>query len=151
MLPRGLDGGTVRTPARQVPRAPAGGNQPIRGVDGRIATDAREAPGRCTRPREASRPRRDGCDLHRGAPGAPLSGMRLRLVAADTVPEDLSIERLRVDLEQGGRLGAVAADALERGDDVRALHLLEATADRSFRGSRFPLQLTGQVLGLDHL
>src|SRR5215468_7610023 len=51
-------------------------------------------------------------------------------VRRDPVREDLPIQRLGIDAEDRGRLRAVAADLLERGDDVEPLHLLQASARR---------------------
>src|SRR5678816_557550 len=73
------------------------------------------------------------------------SGVRLW---RDAVPLDLPVERLGVDAEQRRGLAAMAADLAQRGDDVLALHVLDA-ARRAGGGARAAPELVGQVRGLD--
>src|SRR5436190_18483136 len=74
--------------------------------------------------------------LHAPAEGATLVGNFLRapnadlaeLVWPDLVADDLAIERLGIDGEQGGRLAAVTVHLPQRDHDVLSLHRFETRA-----------------------
>src|SRR4029453_6083969 len=77
--------------------------------------------------------------LRRGATGHGGLAPRVRprrspeLRSDDAVRVDLAVERLGVDREQRRGLTAMAADLSQHGDDVLALHRLEAAAGRGGR------------------
>src|SRR2546426_7222671 len=73
------------------------------------------------------------------------------LLRRDGVRDDLAVERLRIDREERRRLSAMAADLAQRGDDVLALHRLEAPRRRRRRraGDARPADLGRQIGRLD--
>ena len=74
--------------------------------------------------------------------------LRLELVRGDPVAQDFPVEGLRIDMQEGGGLGAVAAHLLQGRDDVLSLDVLQAPARRPRR--RLPgADLGGEILRLD--